>query len=110
MEDPEAIARTESGFREVNEAIAKVAGQLRSDETDFVCECADPHCAHRLTADLDEYEEVRGHPARFLIKDGHEVASVEKVVARRRNYAVVEKVERTVARIARRLDPRARPV
>ena len=109
MQDPEAIARTESGYREVNEAIARTAEQLDADETDFVCECADPHCAHRITAQLDDYEEIREHPRRFLVKDGHELARFETVVDRAPGYAIVEKVEARVACIAQRLDPRARP-
>jgi hypothetical protein len=105
----EKIARTESLFREVNEAIAKTAESLELDEPEFVCECADPTCVHRVTAGLDEYERVRAHPTRFLLKHGHELPRVERVVRRTREYAVVEKFEKTVARVARRLDPRTEP-
>ena len=66
------MARTESAFREVNEAIATTAARFDADETDFVCECADPACAHRLNADLDDYEEVRSEPTRFMLAPGHE--------------------------------------
>jgi hypothetical protein len=90
----------------VNEVIAKTAGRLDADETEFVCECADFECADRIPAPLDDYEGVREHPTRFLLKDGHEKPLVEKVVRRTDEYAVVEKVEQTVAAIARRLDPR----
>ena len=58
------MARTESAFREVNEAIATTAARFDAEGTDFVCECADPACAHRLTAELDDYEEVRSRAAR----------------------------------------------
>jgi hypothetical protein len=107
MDDPERIAKTESVFREVNEVIARTAGQLDADETEFVCECADSECADRIPAPLDDYEGVREHPTRFLLKDGHEKPLVEKVVRRTDDYSIVEKVETTVASVARRLDPRS---
>lgn len=107
--DDATIARTESAFREVNEAIAQTAERFESDETDFVCECADPGCTDRITADLESYEEVREEPTRFIVAPGHVEPSVELVVERRGEYDVIEKVGRTVARIARSLNPRARP-
>ena len=41
MNDAE-IARTESAFRELNEAIARTAAKFEADETELICECADP--------------------------------------------------------------------
>ena len=107
MSDEARMARTESAFREVNEAIAKTAERFDAEHADFVCECADPHCAHRLTAELEDYEEVRAEPTRFLIAPGHEVRSIERVVDRTEDYNVVEKFGATVAQIVRALNPRA---
>jgi hypothetical protein len=107
--DEAAIARTESAFREVNEAIAKTAVRFGVEEVDFVCECADPNCAHRVTAPIEEYEDVRSEATHFLLAPGHHEPEVERVVERKGEYDVVEKFERTVARIARRLNPRAKP-
>jgi hypothetical protein len=101
------LARNEAVFREVNEAIAAAAERFEADETEFVCECGDVSCADRITADLDAYEDVRQHPTRFILLEGHERHEVERVVERRPEYAVVEKVERSAAAVARRLDPRA---
>jgi hypothetical protein len=109
MSDEERIARTEAVFREVNEAIARTAENLESDEAQFVCECADVGCADRITADLDEYERVREHPTRFLLMPGHEKRSVERVVEHKGEFTIVEKVERTVVRIVRAMNPRAKP-
>ena len=53
------LARTEALFRDVNERIAETAQRFDSDETQFVCECADPECTERVHATLDEYEQVR---------------------------------------------------
>jgi hypothetical protein len=107
--DEAAIARTESAFREVNEAIARTADRFEAEEADFVCECADPDCTHRVTAALEDYEDVRTEGTHFLLAPGHHEPRVERVVERTGEYDVVEKFETTVARIAGRLNPRAKP-
>jgi hypothetical protein len=107
--DEATIARTESAFREVNEAIARTADRFEAEEADFVCECADPDCAHRVTAALEDYEDVRAEATHFLLAPGHHEPRVERVIERTGDYDVVEKFESTVARIVRRLNPRTSP-
>jgi hypothetical protein len=102
------IARTEALFRDVNERIAESAQRFNAGDAEFVCECADPTCAERVPATLDEYEEVRSDGTHFLLTPGHEVVEVERVVDRpQRRAVVVEKFNSAVARTVRRLDPRA---
>lgn len=101
------IATTEAIFRSVNERIAESAQRFDSTEAEFVCECEDRSCTHRLEASLDDYERVRAHPTRFLLAPGHDNELVERVVTRRRRYWVVDKFEQTVAATVRRLNPRA---
>jgi hypothetical protein len=101
------IGKTESIFRNVNERIAESALRFDSETTEFVCECDDSSCTHRVQASLEDYERVRAEPTTFLLAPGHENERVERVVMRRRRYWVVEKVERTVAATVRRLNPRA---
>jgi hypothetical protein len=108
MADREAeMARTEAVFREVNERIAETATRFAVGEATFVCECADPDCGERIDVPMEEYERVRGDATHFLLCSGHAVPSVERVVRRRRGYEVVEKFNAKLARIVRRLDPRA---
>ena len=110
MEEPEArLARTESLFRDVNEGIAESARRFEAEEAEFVCECSDSSCTHRVPASLDDYEQVRADGVRFLLAPGHSDDRIEQVVEHRRRYDVVEKVHRVVAAYARRLDPRAKP-
>lgn len=109
MEEPTRMARTESLFRDVNERIAESARRFESDDAEFVCECSDPSCVHRVPASLDAYEHVRADGLRFLLAPGHADDRIEQVVEHRRRYDVVEKVHRVVADLARRLDPRAEP-
>lgn len=105
----EQLARVESAFREVNEAIAKTAERIDADEVDVICECADPACSERVTLSLEEYEDVRAGSARFIVAPGHDFPSLERVVDERGGYSVVEKFGRRVRTIVRRLNPRANP-
>jgi hypothetical protein len=106
VSEPERKATTESLFRDVNERIAESAQGFAADEASFVCECGDPTCTDRITADLEEYEEVRSDGTTFLLADGHEDLEIERVVERHRSYNVVRKVHASVTGIVERLDPR----
>jgi len=57
----------------------------------FVCECSDIECVMVIVLPIGEYEEVRAHPTRFLVLDGHEDKSIERVVETRPDYLIVEK-------------------
>jgi hypothetical protein len=100
------LARNEAFFRAVNEGIAEASERFESDEAEFLCECGDARCTHRIEVSLEDYENVRSHPTRFIVKRGHVAPDVEEVVQRRRRYAVVDKVDEVAARIVRRLNPR----
>ena len=93
-------------FREVNERIADTASRFEVGEASFVCECADPTCAERVEATLEEYERVRQDGTKFLVAPGHEDRRVESVVDVEREHTVVEKRDPDVARRADELDPR----
>lgn len=107
--DQARMARTEAAFREVNEAIAETAARFDAEEADFICECADPQCAHRVTAELEQYEDVRSEATRFLLAPGHHEPQVERIVERTGELEVVEKVTPLMRRIVRRLNPRTAP-
>jgi hypothetical protein len=108
--DQAKMARTESAFREVNEAIAKTAERFEADEADFVCECADPDCAHRITAELDDYEQVRQDATHFIVAPGHDAPEIERVIDGNGEYDVVEKFGSKIRDIVRSMNPRANPV
>jgi hypothetical protein len=101
-------ARTEALFRDVNERIAESAQRFDADSTQFVCECSDPNCTHRIAMTLEEYEDVRADGATFMLEPGHEHEheDIERVVARRGRFHVVEKVQETVRATVRHLNPR----
>jgi hypothetical protein len=109
--EAERIAKTEALFRNVNEGIAEASsGLFDSREAEFLCECGDPACAEKVEVPLEEYEKVRAHATHFVVLPGHVKGPLEKIVHRRRRYSVIEKVDRVVVRIARRLNPRAETV
>ncbi len=101
------VAHTEALFRDVNERIAASADRFNARDAEFVCECADPGCAERVPATLEQYEEVRSDGTHFLLSPGHELPEVERVVKQpHRRSVVVEKFNKVVARTVRRLNPR----
>ena len=105
--DETRAAHAEALFREVNERIAENLVRFEGDEGDFVCECSDAACAHRITVPLADYERVRAQGERFLLVPGHEDASIETTVREGGSFRIVEKTAPAVRAIVRRLDPRA---
>jgi hypothetical protein len=102
----ERIAKTEALFRNVNEGIREASDRLDTEIADFICECGESTCTEHIRVPLEEYERVRGHATQFLVRPGHVKGPIERIVDQGRNYAVIEKLDRVVARIARRLNPR----
>jgi hypothetical protein len=100
------MAKTEALFRNVNEGIAESSERLESDDGHFICECGDPGCTERIEMPISEYERVRDDATKFVVEPAHVAEDVERVVAQRRSYAVIRKVDRVMAAIVRRLNPR----
>lgn len=88
------LASNETVFREVNEGIER--GQWPGEDGDpvrFRCECARLGCNLLLELPLSAYEQVRSHPRRFVMIDGHQVPELETVVQREPGYVVVQKLD-----------------
>ena len=108
MDEPSErkIAANEALFREVNEAIER--GLWPGEEEQparFRCECAQLECSEMIELSPRAYEEVRGHPRRFILRPGHELPAVDTVVERRPDYLVVEK-RGAAGQVAEASDPR----
>lgn len=106
QEDKEKQGKTEAIFRDVNERIAYNAESLGQRRPEFLCECSDPNCTERVEATLEEYEEVRADATTFLLAPGHEAREIERVIADRGRYEIVEKMDRLVRAVVRRRNPR----
>ena len=103
----ERAARNESLFREVNERI-DAATQISPMFTEFMCECADDSCFEHVSLTSEEYSSVRGMgPVYFILRPGHEVADIERVVGgEAERFEIVEKQD-VAAEVATELDPRS---
>jgi hypothetical protein len=104
----ERIGLNEAVFREVNERIQGLAdkAELSQEPLDLVCECGDATCVRRISMTRAEYEHLRSEPRQFAVHPGHEIPDVERVVAKRNGYDVVQKDEGAPERIAEQTDPR----
>lgn len=84
--------KTEDVFREANESIAAKARELRMDPTiPFLCECSDRSCFARIPLTIDEYDEARAGPQRYLTSSGHQVDGAQ-VIAQDERFALAEKL------------------
>jgi hypothetical protein len=105
--DPSLLARiahNEALFREQNSLLAVDFGQryLRDEPLPFLCECADGHCTRTILLTLDEYSELRSHPAWFAVLAGHELDTpLEQVVDDYDRYRVIEKLGGLAELVAR---------
>ena len=110
-EDQGRRARNEALFREVNERIVELETGLTGYDRDnslligFVCECPREDCGEMLEVTRGQYEAVRDHPRRFLVRPGHEDGDIALVVERHSQYLVVEKTGEA-AEVAAEQDPR----
>jgi hypothetical protein len=84
--------RAEDVFRRANQCIAEKARELRwRFPVPFFCECSERRCFARIELTLDEYEQVRSHPQRYLTLPGHEVED-GFLVERNERVAFAEKL------------------
>ncbi len=82
---------TENVFREANESIAAKARELRMDPPiPFLCECSDRHCFARILLTIEEYDEARAGPQRYLTSSGHQVEGAS-VIAQDERFTLAEK-------------------
>lgn len=103
-------ARNQALYREVNEQIESLNeafGEALAASSTWVCECADQDCAEPVEMTLGEYEQLRAHPNRFAVLPGHVYSEVERVVAERDGYVVVEMLGAGGAYVSKH-DPRTR--
>jgi len=68
--------RTEDVFRKANESVAAKAGELEfAYPIPFLCECRDRHCFAAISLTLEEYEQVRSDPRRYLTITAHDTST-----------------------------------
>jgi hypothetical protein len=104
----ERIARNDSAFRSANEQIAGYASDHQFvDHVPFLCECATESCVTVVNLSLNEYEEVRAAPNRFVVAPGHQGSEgTVSMLEDRGRYLLVEK-DGVAGDVAKDLDPRS---
>jgi hypothetical protein len=100
----ERIGRNEALARELNEGIKKGLSVEIREVIVILCECGREDCSATIAVSPEVYEQVRHHPARFIVAKGHEVGEVEEAIGRHNGYVIVEKVGEA-AEVAEELDP-----
>ena len=84
--------KVENVFRNANESMAAKARELRLEPSiPFLCECSNKRCFARISLRLEEYDEARAAPQRYLTISGHKVEGAALVIADDERFALVEK-------------------
>jgi hypothetical protein len=72
--------RPEDVFRNANERVAAKARELDfglDRPLPFLCECSDTRCFAHIMLTIEEYEEARSGPQRYLTISGHAVRGAQ---------------------------------
>lgn len=103
------IGQNEALYRKVNERLSDVHDALATltGVLEIVCECGNLSCAQLLSITPDNYERLRSEATWFVVMPGHEIAAVERIVARHDGYDIVEKRPGPAADEAEETDPRS---
>ena len=65
--------------------------ETEPETVEIWCECGHTRCTGQIVTTVADYEQVRRFPARFFIKEGHEISDTERIVDQGEGYVVVEK-------------------
>jgi hypothetical protein len=93
----EQVAARQRQRRDFNERLAALETP-DFEATPYRCECGLIACGAAIKLTRDEYVEVRSDPRRFAVFAEHVMADADRVLARRRGWAVIEQSERFVTR------------
>src|SRR5262249_40641756 len=108
-EQAKRVGLNEAIFRQVNEQIRSLDGELgvHDGTITVICECGSAECTDRLSLTVSAYEGVRSDSLLYVIAKGHQFPDIERTVERAEGYDVVEKREGAAAAIAAETDPRS---
>lgn len=60
-------------------------------ELHFFCECSDENCRKRIEMKLSTYKKLHKDRSKFILIPGHEATAIEKVVAKKATYNLIDK-------------------
>ena len=110
-ERQERLARNEAIFREINERTRSLQERFGPEDPttayeEFLCECGDQLCVERVKLTVREYEAVRAESTQFVVRPGHSVPRIERVVKENERFTIVVKLG-DAAQAAADRDPRS---
>ncbi len=102
------VGHNEALYRQVNERIEDLsrAFEAVTGAFEIICECGNLHCTEAISIAREVYEQTRADPTKFIIKPGHEIDDLERVIAHHAEYVIVEKTLPAARRVAAATDPR----
>jgi surfactin synthase thioesterase subunit len=93
--DERRLLENEVIFKQINKDIDGFLHDMDVEKVlraPFYCECSDLHCTQRIEISAAAYEAVHRNPKHFILVNGHEEPTIEKVLERRSDYTIVEKL------------------
>ena len=76
-------------FREVNDRIRDGANL---DVAIFVCECGYEDCMSAVALSLEEYKRIRSNATWIVLKPGHVIPEIARVISEDNGFVVVERL------------------
>lgn len=87
IESRKRMEHRQALFREVNDRIRDGASL---DVTIFMCECGYEDCLSTVALRLDEYKRIRSNPTWLVLKPGHVIRDMARVISEDPAFVVVE--------------------
>lgn len=84
-------------FRRANQKIGQLIEEAfptkasREPRLYFYCECSNEACKERIILSPKKFRKLHANQRQFLIKPGHELLKIERVVKKTKHYFIVEK-------------------
>ena len=87
------LVENEALLRTRNQRAKSLITHINSDNSviSFYCECSNMQCEERIPLEAKDYEEIHNNTKDFIVKKGHEIASIEDVTGYRDGFAIVRK-------------------
>lgn len=87
IESRKRLEHHQALFREVNDRIS-VGASL--GVAIFMCECGDEECLSTVALSLEEYKRIRSNPTWCVVRPGHVIPEITRVISEKPGFAVIE--------------------
>ena len=93
------LVENEAIFKQINNDVKDFVledapfSEYAKKELNFYCECSDINCRERIRLTAQTYEDLHENKKQFIIKNGHEIPEIEKIIRESNGYLIVEKLK-----------------